>query len=90
MKQSAFTSEGQHRPFIIPEKASYLQKFHTFATAVLADQRYTSIVDFLDCINRKANEIVNQATQEGISDAFELQMEIFDLARQYASRYSFP
>jgi hypothetical protein len=87
MKNAAFNLGGEHRPFLIPEKASYLQNFHAFATSALADERFTSIVDLLDSLNRKANEIVSQASNEGFGDTSDLQMEIFDLARQYACRY---
>jgi hypothetical protein len=82
MKHIAITSDGS-------EKLSYLQNFQAFANSALADKRFTSIVDFLDSINQKANEIVSQAGKEGLTDTFELQMEIFDLARRYAGLYPF-
>ena len=89
MKHAAITSQAQHSSLLHPEKTSYLQNFQAFANSALADKRFTSIVDFLDTINKKATEIVSQAANEGIADTFELQMEIFDLARQYAGRYNF-
>ena len=88
MKHSAFTSGGEHNPFLVPQKLTYLQNFQAFADSALADEQFTSIIDFLDCINQKANEIVSQAGKEGFKDTYELQMDIFDLARRYAGLYA--
>jgi hypothetical protein len=85
MKNATLTSTNEYSPFL----ASYIQRFEAFANSALADQRFVSIIDFLDFINQKANEIVSQAAKEGIEDICQLQMEIFDLARQYAGRYGF-
>ena len=89
MKNLAFNSNGQHSSFLFQEKRSYLQKFQVFAESALVDEQLTSIVDFLDCINQKAAELVSEARKQGFADIDELQMEIFDLARQYAGQYRF-
>jgi hypothetical protein len=89
MKNLAFTSKGENSSFLFHEKRSYLQNFQAFAESALTDERLTCIVDFLDCLNQKASEIVSEAGKHGFADIDELQMEIFDLARQYAGQYRF-
>lgn len=88
MKHAAFNSGGKHNSFLVPQKLTYLQNFQAFADSALADDQLTNIVEFLDCINEKASEIVARAGKDGLDDTSELHMEIFDLARRYAGLYA--
>jgi len=68
---------------------SYINSFKEFAeTAIEHSTYFKEIVHYSNSINDKAHEILSHAAEDPAVDVSKLQVEIFELGKEYVQKFA--